>query len=97
MATAIASQARRAVARAQDIAGKTYNSGHLRRARARFDRAMEGRKPEDILIQASAAAFVASVFLRLLRDTPIGALAVRWAPMGVFAAVYQYRHMERGR
>lgn len=97
MAIAIASQARRAVSRAQDIAGKTYNSGHLRRARARFDRAMEGSKPQDVLVQASVAAFAASVFLRLLRDTPIGALAVRWAPMGVFAAVYQYRLRERGR
>lgn len=97
MAIAIASQARRAVSRAQDIAGKTYNSGHMRRARARFDRAMEGRKPEDILVQASVAAIAASMFLRLLRSTPIGALAVRWAPMGVFAAVYQYRLRERAR
>jgi hypothetical protein len=88
---------RQAAGKAQDIAGKAYRSGHIRRARARFDRAMEGRKPEDVLIQASVAAAVASACLRLLRSTPFGALAVRWAPMAVFAAVYQLRLQERRR
>lgn len=96
MAT-IATNARRVAERAQSIAERTYESGHFRRARQRLDRAMAGRTPQDVLIQASLAAFVSSVCLRLLRSTPIGDLAVRWAPMAVFAAVYQARLAERKR
>lgn len=95
MAIAIASNARRAVTQARSFAQKTYESGHLRRARQRFERAMEGRKPQDILVQASVAAAVASACLRLLRSTPVGAFAVRWAPMLVFAAVYRTRLEQR--
>lgn len=95
MAT-IVTNARRVAQRAQDIAEKTYQSGHLRRARQRLDRAMAGRTPQDVMIQAALAAFVSSVFLRLLRSTPIGGIAVRWAPMAVFAAVYQARLARKG-
>lgn len=96
MAT-IASNARRVAERAQDIAEKTYESGHFRRARQRLNRAMEGRSPQDVMIQASLAAFISAIGLRLLRSTPIGSFAVRWAPMAVFAAVYQARVSERRR
>lgn len=64
--------------------------GHLRRARNRFNKALEGHQPSDVFIQATAGAVAASFCLRLLRVPPIGAVITRVAPMVVFAALYQY-------
>lgn len=89
MANVTISRARHAASRVQDVAENAYNSGHLRRARQRLARAMEGDKPNDVLVQATAAAILSSVCLRLLQTPGVGSFIARWAPMFVFAAFYQ--------
>lgn len=97
MATGIATKARDVAAKARGAAEKAYESGHFRRARQRLSQAMEGSKPNDILVQATAAAVASSVAMNVLRTTVVGKFVARWAPLFVFAAVYQRRMEGRRR
>ena len=84
---------------ARHNAGTTHPSGtrtttvramnYAQRARRGFDSVMEGDAPSDRFMKAALGAAGASLLLNLLRSTPLGSLIARWAPMAVFAVLYQ--------
>ena len=77
------------------LPSKTALAGHMRRAQARVTDAFGSDEPSDLLIQATVGAAATSVALRLLRNNIIGSVVSRWAPLFVFAAVYQYAQKSR--
>ena len=60
----------------------------LDQAQRRVTRAVKSNRAEDVFIKAFLGALGASVAVRLIRQTPIGAVVVRLAPIVAFVALY---------
>lgn len=57
-------------------------------AQRRVSRAVKSNKSEDVFIKAFLGALGASLAVRLIRQTPLGAVVVRLAPIVAFVALY---------
>jgi hypothetical protein len=60
----------------------------LDQAQKRVTRAVKSNKAEDVFIKAFLGALGASLAVRLIRQTPLGAVVVKLAPVAAFAVLY---------